>query len=104
MGQCVAKFGEDQYLIWSSVVDAPVTYLCSRDSMLAFLVSQDATLEDAETRISRADQHGTSMIAPVLTITDLVEYNRAGPNSTRLSSAEAIIDHYTHRPEDQSDG
>lgn len=35
MGRAVYKLGPDAYVEWSSVVDAPVTYVCNRKAAVA---------------------------------------------------------------------
>ncbi len=31
MGRCIAKLGEDKYVEWPSIVDAPVTHVLFRE-------------------------------------------------------------------------
>ncbi len=67
MGRMVVKTARDrdQYLIWSSVVDAPIAGPGTRAEALAWLTSAERdrwrmTAPDAEEALSRADVHGSS--------------------------------------------
>ena len=60
----------DEYLIWSTVVGAPTSYVLTCQDMFNYLTltlrkdidhpSIQRQLDEAEERLKRADQHGTS--------------------------------------------
>lgn len=87
MGKYVAKLGEDAYCEWSTVVDAPVSWVMSREHAVA---------EWEPTRVERADRNGTSILDDYPageTPEQIVSGNRAGPRETEITAAE-IIDAY----------
>lgn len=80
MGHTVYKLGNDQYVLWSGVVDAPISWVMTRSETLADGI-------DAE-RLARADQHGHSYCGEGATDqspTHLIAGNRAGPNESCLT-------------------
>lgn len=63
MGQCIVKVAPDvdRYVVWSSIVDAPVSYSCTREQALAWAVEEwRERPEQAEAHVARADQYGSS--------------------------------------------
>lgn len=63
MGQCIVKVAPDvdRYVIWSSIVDAPVSYSCTREQALAWVIEEwlvGPVL--AEQEVDRADRLGSS--------------------------------------------
>lgn len=97
MPRFIAKVGEDQYLEWSTVVDAPVTNIMSRDMMLEYLREQYGRYDYPiqMDRLRRADEHGTSSIDKT-SFEDLASYNRAGDNEECLT-VEQIIEKYSEK-------
>lgn len=84
MGRYVAKLADDKYCEWSTVVDAPVSYITSRDY---------AVQSWGEERVARADANGTSIqdgYPAGTTPGEIVSGNRAGENETTISVAEII--------------
>jgi len=76
------RLAEDEYVEWSTVVDAPVTYICDR---------AEAVQEWGEQRVTRADFHVSSAWPAefqAATPGDFIAGNRAGPDETELSLAE----------------
>ena len=92
MGRCIIKLA-DYYLIWSSVVDAPITLGMSQDQLIDWLETEYG--HDGLLWWDRAkpwiEKHGTS--EPLYPIETILSNNRAGPNETELSKDE-IIQHY----------
>lgn len=89
MGRYIAKLGEDAYVDWSTVVDAPVSWVVPRD------VAVETWTEE---RVARADRNGTSILDGYPageTPEEIVRGNRAGPEEVELSVAE-ILDAYAH--------
>lgn len=63
MGQCIVKVAPDvdRYVVWSSVVDAPVSYSCTRVQAVAWAVEEWHERPDqAEAHVVRADKYGSS--------------------------------------------
>jgi hypothetical protein len=86
MGRVILKLAEDEYVEWSSIVDAPVTYILSREKMLDHLrdeYGRHGWRENVE-RMKRADEKGSSAWGSE-TVAELIEFNRAGINETCLS-------------------
>lgn len=79
--------GEERYLIWSSVVDAPTTYGCTLEQLKNYWREEYGRrgLEDLERRIKNGD-----WCTP---LEELVGANRAGKDETKLTS-EQIVQHY----------
>lgn len=84
MGRYVAKLGEDAYVEWSTVVDAPVSWVCPRDK---------AVQAWTEERVGRADANGTSILDGFpagTTPEEIAAGNRAGPREATISVEEII--------------
>jgi hypothetical protein len=77
----VIRLAADEYVHWSSVVDAPVSYVHTRRQAVA------AWTED---RVARADRQVSSIIDPPFygTAEQAVAGNRAGPDETTLTLDE----------------
>lgn len=106
MGHIVVKIGDDRYLVWSTVVDAPITYGMSRGEMKEHLsertpVELDLALEQAERRLVRADDHGTSSMMGHESAEELMTFNRAGPGKSCLP-VEDLIRQFWSRPDEQA--
>lgn len=80
MGRCIVKLAENEYIEWSTVVDAPVSYVMTRSEVPKFIRG-----DDISERLSRADEFGTSMLAPNLSLQDMIGFNRAGPKESCIS-------------------
>jgi len=76
MGKAIVKLAENEYVEWSTVVDAPVTYIVDRE---------EAVKEWGDERVSRADKEGHSFV-------DRYPFsfggNHAGPNGTEITVDE----------------
>jgi adenylate kinase family enzyme len=84
MGRYIAKLADDAYVDWSTVVDAPVSWVLAREA---------AVKEWTEERIARADRNGTSILDGYpagYTPEEIVSGNRAGPGEAELSVAEIL--------------
>lgn len=89
MGRYVAKLGDDAYVEWSTVVDAPVSWVEGRAHAVAVWGVH---------RVDRADRNGTSILDGYpagRTPEEIVSANRAGPGETTIT-VEEIITAYTH--------
>jgi hypothetical protein len=89
MGNFLVKLGA-KYLEWSTIVDAPVTYLLTRDEMREYLRDEygRSGSRDTEERLARCDQYGTSSLYQ--TRDSLIANNRAGDGDTSLTLDELI--------------
>ena len=90
MAQFILKFGPDQYMIWSTVVDAPVTMMMSLEELL-----EEQGTDGIQARLERCDQNGCSSLRHSLD--RILICNRAGDGETELTKAE-IIEKYTEVP------
>lgn len=88
MPRIVAKFPTpdgDRYLVWSTIVDAPITFGMELDDLIDWLrenMGKDYSERFVETRLPRIERTGTSSGE---TIAELIVVNRAGAGSTRLT-------------------
>jgi hypothetical protein len=92
MGRYVAKLGDDAYCEWSTVVDAPVSWVLTRER---------AVQEFTSSRVARADRYGTSLLDGYPageTPDEIVRGNRAGQGETELSVGEIIRDYAEGNP------
>jgi hypothetical protein len=84
MGRYVAKLADDAYVEWSTVVDAPVSWVLSRPRAIG---------EWGHLRVLRADKNGTSILDDYpagSTPEEIVRGNRAGPQETEISVDEIL--------------
>lgn len=92
MGRYVAKLGEDAYCEWSTVVDAPVSWVVPR---------VNAVEGWTEERVARADRNGTSILDGYpagKTPEEIVRGNRAGPDESELTVAEILARYDVRSP------
>lgn len=80
--------GVERYLIWSTIVDAPVSDTLTRADVEATYQHQPGFSE----RMARVEKHGTSCREPT-SVEDLVAFNRAGRGEACLT-LDQILDHY----------
>lgn len=84
MGKYIAKLADDVYIEWSTVVDAPISYIATR--------AQAVQAWGGE-RVRRADANGTSILDSYPagnTPEEIVRGNRAGPGESEIGVAEII--------------
>ncbi len=93
--------GVEAYMEWSTIADAPGTYLMELDEFLEYYRLTYGTNGVAElpARLERADRTGTSSRGPDSTAAHVLECNRAGPNEAELTEAEIWQQFYVDRPE-----
>jgi hypothetical protein len=92
MGRYIAKLGDDAYVDWSTVVDAPVSFILTRE---------EAVAEWSEERVARADHHGTSIwdgYPAGSTPDEIVRANRAGPNESELTLEQILVAYDAENP------
>lgn len=97
MPQYILKI-EGRYLLWSTVVDAPITFGASREGIAAEIESLYGTevRRDHEARMDRVERTGTSAIGE--SAESVMRHNRAGPKESDLSLDE-IAEFYVRRRE-----
>ena len=89
----VVKLKEDKYVIWSTIVDAPITFILNKEEIIKYLEAMYPNpKENHQERVDRADQYGTSAQLKMST-EELLQGNRAGPKETELS-LEEILEQY----------
>jgi hypothetical protein len=82
MGRGIVKLADNKYVEWSSVVDAPVSYVFTKN---------DASSRTEVSRIERANSNGHSYLdSPP---GDYIGFNRAGPYESCITK-EAILRRY----------
>ena len=102
MGKLIVEFG-GRYLEWSSVVDAPITYLMSDEQLKEHLLQSygyEEGLKDFEHRMERVRKHGTSSRLGE-TKEDLLRHNRAGDKEKRVKTETEMVERYSMPPEQE---
>lgn len=87
--------GESRYAEWSTILDAPSTWLMTRDQFEAYYLHWYGTdgAADLPGRMLRVERTGTSsMIGD--TLEDLLSVNRAGPDEA-MATVEEIWERYS---------
>ncbi len=103
MANYIVKLKKDKYVEWSTVVDAPITYILTREQMIAHLDEQYgvSSVTNNQLRLDRADENGTSAMFNQ-TRGDLLSCNRAGDNEEKLT-LKAILEKYDIKNAKQGD-
>ena len=95
--------GDDYYLLWSSIVDAPVSYGMTLGEFLEEYKERYGTqgMEGLPERMKRVEESGTSDRISRAPVRKWIEsYNRAGENETQLTFDE-IVDTYIRQPRNE---
>lgn len=91
----------DLYLEYSTVVDAPVTYSCTREQMRNHLLHRDGHGHDngawIDERLDRAVRKGSSDRDERATLETTISCNRAGKGETEMSPEQFIRHYFTER-------
>lgn len=86
------KLADEEYVEWSTVVDAPVTYAMTRDEMTDYLREEYGRQREHETpaRLARCDVRGHSALWPSAgnSAEDFIRGNHAGQDGREASLAE----------------
>ncbi len=99
MGRAIIKLGEDKYIEWSSVVDAPVSYICTRAGMIDLMNAEYGRKNETEQIMLETDEHGCSAWKRgYKKLEDFIAGNRAGDKETKLTKEE-ILEKYTYKNE-----
>lgn len=88
MGRYIIKIN-DKFFLWSTVVDAPITYGLTMDELtesIRFEYGQRGVDELPE-RLERVQKHGHSALFD-MTLAELLDGNRAGENETTITVDE----------------
>jgi hypothetical protein len=80
MAHGIVRLADNEYVDWSTVCDAPVTYIVDR---------AEAVGTWGEERVARADANNHSWLdMPAMAPNRVIAGNRAGKNETELTLAE----------------
>ncbi len=94
MGTYIIKL-DNQYLLWSTVVDAPVSYgMKTQNDVALELEMRGQYTRNFPERMERVEKNGIS--ATDHTLEELFKFNRAGPNESCLTKAEIIAQYCNH--------
>ncbi len=93
MGQFIVKLG-GKYLLWSTVVDAPVTRGGSVEELREYVQEWEGKrgLAELEQRLERVEQKGTSSYMHA-SAEEVVWLNRAGKGETCMTIPQ-LVEHY----------
>lgn len=99
MGQFIVKLA-DHYLLWSTIVDAPVTIGMTLDQLRAHIQEREGLdgLRVLPSRLERVDKHGSSSVHFEST-DEICWLNRAGLRETALTRAQLIDFYVTQKAE-----
>jgi len=102
MGRGIVKLGPNQYVDWSTVIDAPVSYVLTADEMIERRIRQAKKEAEESTReaLERADRTGTSYLG--ITGVKVIDDNRAGEDESKLTR-EQLIEKFTYREESENE-
>jgi hypothetical protein len=107
MGRFIVKMERDdkvRYMEWSTIVDAPVTYLMPLEEFKAYYQEEHGRRSvefDFEDRMKRVEAKGVS--SHVSTYAGLWEYNRAGDDETQLTEEQTWVKYHDWRATDGED-
>lgn len=103
MPQYICKLpcdGVDYYLIWSTIVDAPITEGMTHEEFMEYYAAEYGRqgLEALPERMKRVEQSGCSDATDRRPVEEWIGgFNRAGPDESRLTFDE-IVDTYIRKP------
>lgn len=103
MGRGIFKVddnGKEAFIVWSSVVDAPVSFACTAEEIVEMFVedARESAVLLAQEMIERARENRTSSRMG-MTLADVATENRAGPAESTLTEDE-IIEFYVRRKQE----
>jgi hypothetical protein len=96
MARMIAEFG-GLYMEWSTVADAPTTYLMTEEELKNFLFEEygyEDGLQDLNDRLNRVREVGTSSRMGE-TKESLLRNNRAGEKGAKISTEAEMVVKYT---------
>lgn len=85
MPRFLIKLAEDEYVVWSTVVDAPITWVGTMDDMRSFYKEEygNSGLRNLEADLELIKEEDW-----LRRLERVSNYNRAGPNETQISTDE----------------
>lgn len=86
------------YNVWSTVVDSPLFVSGFTRRMIEQWAQEEygnQGLKDLPARLELAHKQGTDDTGPGLTLDDLIEVNRAGPNESHMSKDDFLKKFFT---------
>lgn len=105
MGKAIIKI-KDKLFLWSTIVDAPVTYGLTPEEMEEVFIEDavEKAKQDFKSSMKSVDQkgHAFNPFPGKNTVKDIVSLNRAGPDETRLTMEE-IYEAYAEPPDDDEE-
>lgn len=95
----LTKDDQSWYLLWSTVVDAPVTYGMDWEEYMDFIRQEEGQegINRLLSRKGRLEEVGVTGLG-WKDVADVVTINRAGPDETELSLDEIIQKYCIDRP------
>ncbi len=95
MGRFIVELAPGKYVEWSSVVDAPVTYVMTETELVQYVREEygEAGVRELPARMERVKAKGTNALT-YKSADNVIRVNRAGPNETEITR-EQIIAQYT---------
>jgi hypothetical protein len=86
---------KDHYLMWSTIVDAPVTYGMTKEAVTDYFRERFGTegMKGFDELMNLVEKSGVSLVPPYDDLDSYMNFNRAGKNETCISKQE-IIDQY----------
>lgn len=104
MPRCIARVdydGKAYYMLYSTVVEAPVTYGMELPEFLEFMKGEYGRRgwSDLQESLDRANEFGCSFDYPKgMSFDELILTNQAGDGSVKLSKEEIIQKYIVSRP------
>lgn len=94
--------GNDYYMIWSTIVDAPLIYGCCKEELESFVRKEYGDRywrNDHIQRMKRVEETGTSQ--PNSTMEDTISFNCAGENGESGTLEQIIKKYIVDKPKEQ---
>lgn len=94
------KSGNDYYLEWSTVVDAPVTYGMTLDEFREYYKAEygNQGIKTLPEELKRVEEYGISAHPPFNELESYFRHNRAGEKESRLNKQQIIEKYCLNRP------
>ncbi len=105
MGKAIVRVQDEPplFVIWSTVVDSPITWVMTRDELTEHIREQEGLsgLEALLGRMRRVEEKGTSFLR-YASRDSLLVCNRAGPDESELGSWEEIAERFQKPPDTET--
>jgi hypothetical protein len=99
--------GLTRYMEWSTIVDAPITYLLTLEEFTDYYreeYGRRAMEMEFEDRMKRVEATGISAHDGVRERDSLWKYNRAGEGETQLTEEQIWVKYHDERPKPEEQG